>query len=163
MIGYLILKREVIGFILTRNYYPSGKTYFKYILAPTALAIALTGCFDLASPGSDTDESIQATVNEAKARKTQEKIGCSFTDRKTELRIEQARGMIMKLNADMDTDRVEYAINMESGQRYMACGLPADFQKEGLSVIFSGDRKQIFPNERWMATPFELKDIRMAN
>jgi hypothetical protein len=44
-------------------------------------------------------------------------------------------------------------------QRFIACNLPESYHKEGLKVNFSILIKEIFPNERWAATPVVLQEI----
>ena len=137
------------------------KTYFKYILAPAVIAVGLTGCFDLATPGSDTEESIQATYNEAVLREAAD-IGCKFSDRKTVSQVTNMKGIIKMLSKEQTREAASFAIHIpETNQRYTACDLPDYMQREGVAVIFSGDVKEIFPNERWMATPFEIRSIEL--
>ncbi len=144
------------------------KTYFKYILAPTALAFTLYGCSDLSTPGSDTDESIRATYEQGEARQAQidafnNNENCDFDDRRTVKMIKDEKG-IVKLVARSSNPHDGYTLALHvptTNQRFTACGLPSDMKVAGTVVIFSGEEKVIFPNEKWTATPFELTDITM--
>lgn len=50
-------------------------------------------------------------------------------------------------------------INVEgSGEVLAPCNLPDNFQEKD-QVIFSGNKKEILPNERWAGQPMELTDI----
>lgn len=48
-----------------------------------------------------------------------------------------------------------------SGELLAPCNLPNTYQ-ENDRVIFSGNKKEILPNERWAGQPFELTHIRKA-
>ena len=54
-------------------------------------------------------------------------------------------------------------LTQDGNQRYMACNLPASYKKEGLKVSFSITSKEIFPNERHIATPGVLTEIKQIN
>ncbi|MEO1763697.1 MAG: hypothetical protein AAFR83_17415, partial [Cyanobacteria bacterium J06629_18] len=47
--------------------------------------------------------------------------------------------------------------------RFAPCNLPDEFKKEGLKIRFSGDVKEIYPNERWAATLFKLSDYKVLD
>lgn len=48
----------------------------------------------------------------------------------------------------------------DKNQRYLACNLPDSYKKEGLKIKFSVVIKEIYPNERHIATPAVLKEIK---
>ncbi|RYD70998.1 MAG: hypothetical protein EOP55_21315 [Sphingobacteriales bacterium] len=43
-----------------------------------------------------------------------------------------------------------------TNQRLTTCGLPDNMKREGVVVVFSGEEKQMTPDEKWTATPFEV-------
>ena len=54
----------------------------------------------------------------------------------------------------------QYVILSEDGNsRYLACNLPETYKKEGLKVKYTLIEKEIFPNERHIATPCYLTKI----
>ena len=53
-----------------------------------------------------------------------------------------------------------YLISVPPGtRRFNPCEIPADLQKEGQKVLFSGVVLEIFPGERLMGSPFRLTAI----
>lgn len=48
---------------------------------------------------------------------------------------------------------------IDSNELLAPCNLPEGFQENDL-VIFSGNKKEILPNERWAGHPFELTSIK---
>lgn len=82
--------------------------------------------------------------------------GDCFSDRKTQKEISEAKGII-KIIAN------EYILVIEDNeyQRYQACNLGEEFNTEGLTVIFSGMIKEIYPHERRIAIPFVLTKIQL--
>lgn len=49
-----------------------------------------------------------------------------------------------------------------TGEPLAPCNLPDNLQHED-EVIFSGYKKEIFPNERWAGQPFVLTEIALAD
>lgn len=48
---------------------------------------------------------------------------------------------------------------VNSNESLAPCNLPSTFQ-ENDQVLFSGNKKEILPNERWAGHPFELTSIK---
>lgn len=46
----------------------------------------------------------------------------------------------------------------DQNKRYVACNLPENL-KEGQGLVFEGEVKEIYPNERWAGTPIKLTKI----
>ena len=58
----------------------------------------------------------------------------------------------------------QFVILSQGGdQRYMTCNLPKSYKKEGLKVTFSILIKEISPNERLIATPGIIQEIKQTN
>lgn len=77
---------------------------------------------------------------------------CQFDDRKNVGEIINTVGKIIL------AVRV-FIIEMEDGQRFYPCNLPVKYRKEGQTVVFSGNMKEIKPNERWGGKPFQITSI----
>ena len=50
-------------------------------------------------------------------------------------------------------------LSQDGNSRYLACNLPATYNKEGIKVKYALNVKEIFPNERLIATPAYLTEI----
>jgi len=50
-------------------------------------------------------------------------------------------------------------LSQDGEDRYLACNLPETYKKEGLKVQYTLITKEIYPNERHVATPCYLKAI----
>lgn len=101
------------------------------------LILLLSGC------GNKDDDKVQPSLP-----------GC-LQDRATVQVLTNQEG-ILKSNAGI------LLINVSSsGEQLVPCNLPNTYQ-ENDRVIFSGNKKEILPNERWAGQPFELTDIRKA-
>ena len=50
-------------------------------------------------------------------------------------------------------------LSTDGNSRYLACNLPDTFKKERIKIKYSLVTKEIFPNERWIATPAYLTKI----
>ena len=83
-------------------------------------------------------------------------LECWFDDRKT-VKIMKNRVGIIKDGSILTEDNLT---NFES--RLSLCSLPEEFRKDGLKIIFSGEIKEIYPNERWAATPFKITDFEVV-
>ena len=84
--------------------------------------------------------------------------GLSLTDclhdRKNQDTLTNQQGSIIKV-AEL------YIILSDDGNsRYMACNLPETYKKEGEKVTCTLIVKEVFPNERLMATPALLTEIK---
>lgn len=45
--------------------------------------------------------------------------------------------------------------------RYVPCELPISFRKNGINILFSGEVKEVYPQERWAGLPIQLTKIRL--
>ncbi|BAY86271.1 hypothetical protein NIES267_57770 [Calothrix parasitica NIES-267] len=81
---------------------------------------------------------------------------CWFDDRKT-VKIIKDRVGIIKDGSLLTEDN---PTNFES--RLSLCSLPEQFRKDGLKIIFSGEIKEIYPNERWASTPLKITDFEVV-
>ncbi|MBT8448104.1 MAG: hypothetical protein KJO69_00330 [Gammaproteobacteria bacterium] len=80
-----------------------------------------------------------------------------YEARKTLLTFDEAPGVIARIG-DF------YIITMNDGQkRLQPCKMPADFKREGLTVIFSGEQVEINPGERRFAMPLRLFTLRTSD
>ena len=50
-------------------------------------------------------------------------------------------------------------LSQDGNSRYLACNLPATYNKEGIKVKYALNVKEIFLNERLIATPAYLTEI----
>jgi hypothetical protein len=136
------------------------KTYSHNILAALAVsACVLTGCFEMV-PDSDRDGAPKMALAREAAPADAQPVaaGCTYSDRKTERVINNERGVIMRLNEST------FVISADNGtQRYTVCNLPQSLQREGAAVVFSGNVKEVFAYERWMANPFETTRLAPAD
>lgn len=58
----------------------------------------------------------------------------------------------------------EWVITVGSpDKRYVTCGIPEQFQKDGLLVIFSGDKLEVMPHEKRFAIPLRLQSMRLQD
>lgn len=56
----------------------------------------------------------------------------------------------------------QYVILSQDGNsRYLACNLPETYKKEGTKISFTLIVKEIYPNERLIATPALLTEIKL--
>lgn len=53
--------------------------------------------------------------------------------------------------------------SLDKNQRWQPCELPKACQMQGLKVFFTGEVMRIFPGERRVATPLQLKSIHIPN
>ncbi|MCJ8282268.1 MAG: hypothetical protein MJK14_21140, partial [Rivularia sp. ALOHA_DT_140] len=60
-------------------------------------------------------------------------------------------------------DKLYIIITEDNKSRFAPCNLPDKFKKEGLKIRFSGDVKEIYPNDRWAATLFKLTDYKVMD
>jgi len=77
-----------------------------------------------------------------------------LADRKNQETLRDQKGSITKVAE-------QYIILSEDGNsRYLACNLPETYNNEGEKVTFTLVVKEIFPNERLIATPAYLTEIK---
>ena len=115
----------------------------KYVVIIMSLfCLSATRCNKATSPGlSDTIKLIQNDC---------------YPDRKSIQNHEDLIGTIIKLSD-------QYIILANNGEsRFTACNLPESVQTDSLGVKFSLIEKEVYPNERWMATPAVLSHIEIT-
>ena len=78
-----------------------------------------------------------------------------FADRQTMDEIDATTGVVTKVGQEFIL-----IVDTDTQIRYLACNLENEFKIDQLKVVFGGKVKEIFPNERWPATPFVLTFIR---
>lgn len=83
---------------------------------------------------------------------------CAFDSRKTVDTVKNQIGKVRKIH-----DRLYIIVSKDIGGRFAPCNLPDEFKKDGLMIRFSGDIKEIYPNERWAATLFKLTDYKAVD
>lgn len=83
---------------------------------------------------------------------------CAFDNRKTVDTVKNQVGKVRKIH-----DRLYIIVSKDIRGRFAPCNLPDEFKKDGLMIRFSGDVKEIYPNERWAATLFKLSDYKVVN
>jgi len=77
-----------------------------------------------------------------------------LADRKNQETLANQKGSIIKVAE-------QYVILSKDGDsRYLACNLPETYKKEGEKVVFTLIVKEIYLNERLMATPAYLTEIK---
>ncbi|MEO1432761.1 MAG: hypothetical protein AAFV71_27585 [Cyanobacteria bacterium J06633_8] len=91
-------------------------------------------------------------------KKVENTSKCAFDDRKTVGTVENKVGRIQRIH-----DKLYIIIAEDNSGRFAPCNLPDKFKKDGLKIRFSGDIKEIYPNERWAATLFKLTDSQAVN
>ncbi len=88
-------------------------------------------------------------------KKVENRSKCAFDDRKTVETVENKVGTVRRIH-----DELYIIISEDNRSRFAPCNLPDKLKKEGLKIRFSGDIKEIYPNERWAATLFKLTDYK---
>jgi hypothetical protein len=83
---------------------------------------------------------------------------CAYDSRKTVETVENQVGTIKRIH-----DKLYIIVTEDNRGRFAPCNLPNKFKKDGLKINFSGDVKEIYPNERWAATLFKLTDYKAVN
>lgn len=76
-----------------------------------------------------------------------------FPDRQNQDTVQVSAGTIEKAG---DT---YYIISVEGNRKYSPCNMPEACKTKGLNVQCVVIKKEIFPNERWHATPSMLQSI----
>lgn len=119
-------------------------------------AIALTGCFDLSSNATDADASLKQTVSNSindEIRLT----ACDYDNRKTLEVMREQVGIVTQMANPASPEMPLYVIQIP-GQalRFTACNMPDAIKHDGTKIVFDGERKEIFPEERWIASPMKL-------
>ena len=83
---------------------------------------------------------------------------CAFDSRKTVDTLEKQVGTVRRIH-----DKLYIIVSEDNRSRFAPCNLPDEFKKEGLKIIYSGEIKEIYPNERWAATLFKLTDYKVVD
>lgn len=83
---------------------------------------------------------------------------CAFDSRKTVETVENKVGRIQRIH-----EKLYIIVTEDNRGRFAPCNLPDKFKKDGLMIRFSGEVKEIYPNERWAATLFKLTDYKVVN
>jgi len=91
-------------------------------------------------------------------KKVKKDSKCAFDSRKTVDTVEKQVGTVRRIH-----DKLYIIISEDNRSRFAPCNLPNKFKKEGLKIIYSGEVKEIYPNERWAATLFKLTDYKAVN
>ncbi|MBV6625952.1 MAG: hypothetical protein KI793_23975 [Rivularia sp. (in: Bacteria)] len=91
-------------------------------------------------------------------KKVEKTSKCAFDDRKTVGTVKNKVGTVRRIH-----DKLYIIISEDNRSRFAPCNLPDEFKREGLKIRFSGDIKEIYPNERWAATLFKLTDYKVAD
>lgn len=91
-------------------------------------------------------------------KKVEKSSKCAFDNRKTVETVENKVGTVRRIH-----DKLYIIISEDNRSRFAPCNLPDEFKKDGLRIVFSGDVKEIYPNERWAATLFKLTDYKVVD
>ena len=83
---------------------------------------------------------------------------CAFDSRKTVETVENQVGRIQRIH-----DKLYIIVTEDNRGRFAPCNFPNKFKKDGLRIVFSGEIKEIYPNERWAATLFKLTDYKVVD
>ena len=83
---------------------------------------------------------------------------CAFDSRKTVDTLEKQVGTVRRIH-----DKLYIIVSEDNRSQFAPCNLPDKLKKEGLKIIYSGDIKEIYPNERWAATLFKLTDYKVVD
>jgi len=78
-----------------------------------------------------------------------------FSDRATQGTLENQKGIVKKSGKGYIIFSAD-----DDNRRFNPCNLEEEFSIEGLTIIFSGLEKEVFPNERWPGTPLVLQKIK---
>jgi len=109
----------------------------------------------LAACSSSKNKTSSTTTNTPYVNTTPTSEDCYYP-RKTIISVTDAVGKIAFV---ADT----YLITNQDGtKRYQPCELPTRFSVEGMAVQYSGDKLEINPGERRIASPFRLQNIRQV-
>lgn len=83
---------------------------------------------------------------------------CAYDSRKTVETVENQVGTIKRIH-----DKLYIIVTEDNTGRFAPCNLADKFKQDGLKILFSGDVKEIYPNERWAATLFKLSDYKVVD
>ncbi|HEY9872516.1 MAG TPA: hypothetical protein V6D12_03735 [Candidatus Obscuribacterales bacterium] len=136
------------------------RNYRQSALLGFTLLATLWGASAYGKQVIDLGQSLESSQSVIQLAKSQAKAGdpssdCTYDDRKTVNTVKNQKGKIT-LSGGIYVLVTEGTNSIRLG----ACNLPDAFKKEGQSVLFSGEVKEIYPNERWAATPFKITTIK---
>ncbi|MBW4577330.1 MAG: hypothetical protein KME08_18840 [Aphanothece sp. CMT-3BRIN-NPC111] len=77
---------------------------------------------------------------------------CSLDERKTVGSLKEQQGKIERMG---DSYRI-----ISKDTILVPCNLPDAFKQDGKIILFSGDLKEVYPNERWAGLPFKITDVK---
>lgn len=76
-------------------------------------------------------------------------------DRKTQEELTNQQGTIAKVG-----QQFVILVAGEAGSRYLPCNLEEKYQVDATKIVFGGKVKEVYPQERWPATPFVLSTLK---
>jgi hypothetical protein len=134
------------------------KNYVKSTIAMVFVSsFAFTSCLDLTA--SDADASLRQTVAQS-ATMDLSSIPCDFDSRKSVNTLVEQTGIVTKLQDPSRTDASLFVIQMPGEAiRYIACNMPESAKVDGMKITFDAEVKEIYPEEKWMASPLKLLKI----
>ena len=129
------------------------------ILAVSALS--LTSCFEMTSNATDADASVKATVSDA-INTEMLAMPCGYDNRATTEKQKDQQGVIITIPNAAEPEGVSYIISIPNeNRRFTACNMPESLKKDGMKIMFSGEVKEIKPEEKWLATPYKLSAVKI--
>jgi hypothetical protein len=137
------------------------KNYFKHTIALLFVSsFAFTSCLDLTSNSTDAEASLKETLEQSRNAELP-LMACDYDDRKTTGIVTDKVGVIKQMRNATDTQNGLFLIFIENESvRYTACNMPESVMKDGMQITFSGEEKEIMANEKWIARPIKLTNIR---
>ena len=113
------------------------------------VSLSIVGCKSQKTPKQN------AAMDTTYVNKTPKAEDCHYP-RKTIYTMENENGNIAFIANT-------YVIVTAEEKRYQPCELPTNYQKEGLSVSFTGDKLEVMAHERRFATPLRLHSISIVH
>lgn len=134
--------------MLSKN--PSKKLFF-------SLGLVILGISASGKPAIDVALSQESTQRQnLQSQSTPIPSECSFDARKTVGSVKNQQGKVERVG---DIYRI-----VTKDSSIVPCNLPAAFKQDGKTILFSGELKEIYPNERWAGTPLKITAIKsLAN
>ena len=118
----------------------------RFTIATSLTMLLAIGC-------KSTKETTPTTAKTVEIQTPAAEEDCYYP-RKTIRTITEEGGAVLEIDG-------KYLIDADSRGRYLPCSVPTAYQQVGLRVIFTGDKLEIFPNERLMGSPLRLQQIRV--
>jgi hypothetical protein len=140
------------------------KNYLKYTIALLFVSsIAFTSCLDLTSNATDADASLKQTFSQS-VNDEMRLLPCDYDNRKTTQMLIEQVGIVTQMANPANSELPLFVIQIPGeALRYTACNMPDAIKKDGLKITFDGERKEIFPEEKWIASPLKLTQIHGSN